>query len=129
MYGFPTLDGTSMKIARHHDGEPTDPDTVRRAVSDADLEPLRAFAGSYLHGVTRIVTKTAVCMYTNTPDRHFVIDLHPDDSRIVVISACSGHGFKFAPVIGEIAADLVRDGRTHRDISRFAAARFAKAAS
>jgi sarcosine oxidase len=68
-------------------------------------------------------------MYTNTPDRHFVIDLHPDDSRIVVISACSGHGFKFAPVIGEIAADLVRDGRTHRDISRFAAARFAKAAS
>jgi sarcosine oxidase len=129
MYGFPTLDGTSMKIARHHDGEPTDPDIVRRAVSDADLEPLRAFAGSYLHGVTRIVTKTAVCMYTNTPDRHFVIDLHPDDSRIVVISACSGHGFKFAPVIGEIAADLVRDGRTHRDISRFAAARFAKAAS
>jgi sarcosine oxidase len=129
LYGFPTLDGTSMKIARHHDGEPTDPDTVRRDVSDADLEPLRAFAGSYLHGVTRNVTKTAVCMYTNTPDRHFVVDLHPDDSRIVVISACSGHGFKFAPVIGEIAADLVSDGRTPRDISRFSAARFAKAVS
>jgi sarcosine oxidase len=67
-------------------------------------------------------------MYTNTPDRHFVIDLLPDDSRIVVISACSGHGFKFAPVIGDIAADLVRDGRTLRDISRFSAARFANAA-
>jgi glycine/D-amino acid oxidase-like deaminating enzyme len=68
-------------------------------------------------------------MYTNTPDGHFVIDLHPDDSRIVVISACSGHGFKFAPVIGDIAADLVSDGRTPRDISRFSAGRFAKATS
>ena len=128
MYGFPTLDGASVKIARHHDGEPTDPDVVLRDVSDADLEPLREFAQSYLHGVTRNVTRAAVCMYTNTPDRHFVIDLLPDDSRIVVISACSGHGFKFAPVIGDIAADLVRDGRTARDISRFSAARFAGAA-
>ena len=128
VYGFPTLDGASVKIARHHDGEPTDPEVVLRDVSDADLEPLRDFARSYLRGVTGNVTRAAVCMYTNTPDRHFVIDLHPDGSRIVVISACSGHGFKFAPVIGDIAADLVRDGRTTRDISRFSAARFAKAA-
>ena len=129
MYGFPTLDGASVKIARHHDGETTDPEAVRREVGDADLEPLREFARSYLHGVSANVTRTAVCMYTNTPDGHFVIDLHPDDSRIVVISACSGHGFKFAPVIGDIAADLVSDGRTPRDISRFSAGRFAKATS
>jgi len=64
-------------------------------------------------------------MYTNTPDRHFVIDFSPGDRRVVVISACSGHGFKFAPVIGDIAADLVCDGATRRDISRFAASRFA----
>jgi sarcosine oxidase len=128
LYGFPTLDGASVKIARHHDGEPTDPEAVSRDVSQADLEPLREFARSHLRGVTGNVTRSAVCMYTNTPDRHFVIDLHPDDSRIVVISACSGHGFKFAPVIGDIAADLVRDGRTPRDISRFSAARFAKTA-
>jgi sarcosine oxidase len=66
-------------------------------------------------------------MYTNTPDRHFVIDLHPDDPRIVVISACSGHGFKFAPVIGDIGADLVCEGWTSRDIARFALARFTQA--
>jgi sarcosine oxidase len=64
-------------------------------------------------------------MYTNTPDRHFAIGLHPEDARITVLSACSGHGFKFAPVIGDIAADLVTEGRTSRDISRFALTRFA----
>ncbi len=124
IYGFPTLDGVSMKIARHHDGEPTKPDDLRRDVSDEELDPLRTFASTYLRGVTSRVTRTAVCMYTNTPDEHFVIDLDPEDARVVVISACSGHGFKFAPVIGDIAADLVCDGRTSRDISRFAVARF-----
>jgi sarcosine oxidase len=67
-------------------------------------------------------------MYTNTPDRDFVIDLHPEDPRVVVISACSGHGFKFAPVIGDIAADLVTNRRTSRDISHFTAARFTHSA-
>jgi sarcosine oxidase len=126
IYGVPTLDGVSIKIARHHDGEATDPDHVRRDVSDADLEPLRTFASTYLLGISGRVTRTAVCMYTNTPDKHFVIDLHPEDARVVVISACSGHGFKFAPVIGDIAADLVCEGRTSRDISRFSFARLSK---
>jgi sarcosine oxidase len=126
IYGVPTLDGFSMKIARHHDGESTDPESVQREVAGADLDPLRTFAENYLRGVTGQVTRTVVCMYTNTPDGHFVIDFRPDDSRIVVVSACSGHGFKFAPVIGDIAADLVLDGRTPRDISRFSVARFAK---
>jgi sarcosine oxidase len=128
IYGVPTLDSVSIKIARHHDGEMTDPDHVRRDITDAELDPLRTFASTYLHGVGSRVTRTAVCMYTNTPDRHFVIDLHPDDARVVVISACSGHGFKFAPVIGDIAADLLCDGRTSRDISRFSFARFSKPA-
>ncbi len=126
VYGFPTLDGASVKIARHHGGEAADPNAVRREVTDADLDPLRMFITTYLRGVTRHVTRSAVCMYTNTPDGHFVLDFHPDDPRIVLISACSGHGFKFAPVIGDIAADLVTAGRTARDISRFAAARFAR---
>jgi sarcosine oxidase len=126
VYGFPTLDGTSLKIARHHGGEAADPNAVRRDVTDADLDPLRMFITTYLRGVTRHVTRTAVCMYTNTPDGHFIVDLHPDDPRIVLISACSGHGFKFAPVIGDIATDLVTEGKTARDISRFAATRFAK---
>jgi sarcosine oxidase len=126
IYGFPTLDGVSVKIARHHDGEAADPEALRRDVTEDELAPLRRFARTRLRGVGERVTRTAVCMYTNTPDGHFAIDRHPDDPRIVVISACSGHGFKFAPVIGDIAADLVCEGRTSRDIARFALARFAK---
>jgi sarcosine oxidase len=125
VYGFPTLDGASVKVGRHHDGDFTDPDHIRRQVGDADLDPLRLMAATYLRGVSGHARRTLTCMYTNTPDHDFVLDFAPDNRRVVVISACSGHGFKFAPVIGDIAADLVCDGGTKRDISRFAAARFA----
>ena len=124
MYGIPTLDKKTVKVGRHHEGETTDPHTIRRRVDDTDVDPLRLLTATYLRGVSGHVTRTLTCMYSNTPDGHFVIDLSPDDRRVVVISACSGHGFKFAPVIGDIAADLVCDGRTARDISHFRAARF-----
>jgi sarcosine oxidase len=124
VYGFPTLDGASVKVGRHHDGDYTDPDHIRRRVDDADLDPLRLMAATYLRGVSGHARRTLTCMYTNTPDHDFVIDFSPRDRRVLVISACSGHGFKFAPVIGDIAADLVLDGGTKRDISHFAAARF-----
>jgi sarcosine oxidase len=127
VYGFPTLDGQSVKVGRHHDGDFTDPDHIRRRVDDADLDPLRLMAATYLRGVSGHVRRTLTCMYTNTPDQDFVIDFSPRDRRVVVVSACSGHGFKFAPVIGDIAADLVLDGSTKRDISRFAATRFPSA--
>jgi sarcosine oxidase len=126
VYGIPTLDGVSVKIARHHQGDATDPQHVLRDVGDSELDPLRRYVRTRLHGVTQRVVRTVTCMYTNTPDGHFAIGLHPDDARVTVISACSGHGFKFAPVIGDIAADLVCDGRTSRDISHFALERFAK---
>ena len=124
VYGLPSLDGRSIKIARHHGGEPADPEAARRPVSDADLDPLRLFVTKYLQAVTRHVTRSEVCLYTNTPDQHFAIGPHPEDPRIVVLSACSGHGFKFAPVIGDIAADLVLDGGTRRDISHISLRRF-----
>ena len=125
VYGFPTLDGSSVKVGRHHDGDFTDPDHIRRRVDDADLDPLRLMAATYLRGVSGHVRRTLTCMYTNTPDHNFVVDFSPRDKRIVVISACSGHGFKFAPVVGDIAADLLCDGKTARDISHFSSARFA----
>lgn len=124
VYGLPTLDGKSIKIARHHGGETVDPETVRRTATDADLDPLRLFVTKYLQGVTRHVTRSAVCLYTNTPDQHFAIGQHPDDPKIVILSACSGHGFKFSPVIGDIAADMVLDSGTHRDISHLSLQRF-----
>lgn len=125
VYGFPTLDGASVKVGRHHDGDFTDPDHIRRRVDEVDVDPLRLMTAKYMRGVSGHVTRTLTCMYTNTPDHDFVIDFSPPDKRVVVLSPCSGHGFKFAPVIGDIAADLVTDGKTRRDISRFSAARFA----
>ena len=126
VYGFPTLDGASVKIARHHEGAETDPQRVSRDVGDSELEPLRRYVKTRLHGVTQRLVRAVTCMYTNTPDKHFAIGLHPQDARITVLSACSGHGFKFAPVVGDIAADLVTDGRTARDISHFSLERFAR---
>ena len=124
VYGFPSLDGRSIKLGRHHGGEAVTPETVRRAVTDADLDPLRLFVTKYLRGVTRHVVRSATCLYTNTPDESFIVDVHPESARVAVLSVCSGHGFKFAPVMGDIAADLLLDGGTRRDISRFSMARF-----
>jgi sarcosine oxidase len=123
IYGLPTVDGRTVKLAGHHPGEPADPDSIRREVAETDIAPLRAFAERHLRGVTGRVARAAVCMYTNTVDRDFVVDRHPDDPRIVIVSACSGHGFKFAPVIGEIAADLATEGATSHDIGHFALSR------
>jgi len=125
VYGFPALDGRTVKVGRHHDGDYTDPEHINRRVDEMDLDPLRLMTSIYLRGVSGHAARTLTCMYTNTPDHDFVIDFSPRDRRVVVISACSGHGFKFGPVIGDIAADLVIDGKTRRDISRFSAARFA----
>ena len=123
-FGFPSLDGKSIKLGRHHNGETTDADSVRRAVTDADLDPARLFLTTYMRGVTRSVVRSIVCLYTNTPDQNFVIDRHPGSDRVVVLSPCSGHGFKVAPVVGDIAADLVLDGGTRRDIAHFSLQRF-----
>ena len=67
---------------------------------------------------------STVCMYTNTPDLRFVIDRHPAAAGVAYASACSGHGFKFAPVVGEVLADLVVGGSTARSIDAFRADRF-----
>ncbi len=125
VYGFPTLDGQSVKVARHHNGTEIDPEHVNRTVDDVDLNPLKRYVAHYMHGVSTEVVRTVTCLYTNTPDGHFAIGRDPNDPRVTVLSACSGHGFKFAPVIGDIAAELVVDGKTTRDISRFSFARFA----
>ena len=124
VYGLPSLDGATVKLAVHHDGDAVDPDDVPR-VSDDDVAPLLRFARERMHGVEPHVVRAAVCLYTNTPDEHFVVGALPDCERITVVSACSGHGFKFAPVIGDVVADLVLDGATRRPVERFAPGRFA----
>jgi sarcosine oxidase len=123
-YGFPTLNGTTVKMAIHREGVPADPESVDRTVHRSDLEPLRRFIEACLRGVTPEPVRSQVCLYTNTPDGHFLIGSPTDDDRVVVLGGFSGHGFKFAPVIGEIAADLATSGRSEFDISLFDPRRF-----
>ncbi len=107
-YGFPDL-GDGMKTALHHEGETTTIDTVRRTVDALEIEAMRALLRAFLPAADGALRSTAVCVYTNTPDEHFLLDFHPDCEQVLIASPCSGHGFKFATVIGEIAAALLED--------------------
>ncbi len=126
-YGFPTLDGETVKMAIHHEGSTTTAETVDRTVSDQDIAPLRAFLEACLPDVVPTAFRNEVCLYTNTPDEHFAIGSPPGQPRVTVLSCCSGHGFKFASVIGEAAADLALRGHTDHAIAPFALERFARA--
>jgi sarcosine oxidase len=119
-YGFPP-DEHGLKLARHGMGDPADPNALDRTPRPADEERVRAFARRHLPAADGPLRETHVCMYTRTPDGHFVIDRA--DDRVVYASACSGHGFKFASVVGEILADLALDGRTEHPIGFLSAAR------
>ena len=101
-----------VKIAKHHHRNQTvDPDRVDRAVSDADEALIRAALADHIPAANGPLVAAKTCLYTVTPDRDFIIDRLPGAPNIIVASPCSGHGFKFAPVIGEILADLAIDGR------------------
>ncbi len=86
---------------------------------------IRAALAEHLPAANGRLTAAKTCLYTMTPDGDFIIDHAPGLPHIVIASPCSGHGFKFAPVIAEILADLVSTGGTHHDISRFRLSRFA----
>ena len=89
---------------------------AKRLDGDLNGDGAQDAAGRWLDAKT--------CMYTNTPDEHFVLDRHPDHPEVLVVSACSGHGFKFASAIGAVIAELVRDGKTSADLGLFELARF-----
>ena len=115
--------GDGMKAGIHHEGEATDPDHVRREPTAEDEAAMRRLVERYLPDAAGRLREARVCLYTNTPDHHFLIDVHPDHPQVIVASPCSGHGFKFASVIGEILADLATEGRSRFDLSPFALSR------
>jgi sarcosine oxidase len=125
-YGIPAVDANGVKVARHYGApELPGPDAIARDVTDADEGPVRAFLRQYLPAAADAPRRrAAVCTYTLTPDRHFVIDVHPDHANVVLAAGFSGHGFKFAPVVGEILADLSEAGRTPWPIGLFRVGRF-----
>jgi sarcosine oxidase len=117
-YGFGDF-GDGVKVALHHAGAATDPDHVRRTVSHAETAAIRGYVRRFIPDADGPLLDASVCLYTNTPDEHFWIDRHPQHAQVLVASACSGHGFKFSPTIGEALADLLIDGRSRADLSRF----------
>jgi sarcosine oxidase len=124
-YGFPIHGVAGVKVAKHgHQDETMDPERDNRPVGPEDEAAIRATLTAHIPEADGEMLSAVTCRYTMTPDQDFVIDRVPEDPRIVMLSPCSGHGFKFASVIGEIAADLALEGRTRHDISRFALARF-----
>lgn len=108
-------------------GVPCDPDALDRRVHDDEIEFARGYVDAYVPALAGRCLATDVCMYTNTPDEHFVIDLHPDHPQVSFASPCSGHGYKFATVVAEILADLATDGATRHPIEMFSAHRFGRA--
>jgi sarcosine oxidase len=127
-YGFPLFSGgpPGFKLGRfHHRREPADPDQLDRGgAGPEDEDLLRSFAASYFPEGAGRALAMKVCMFTNTPDEHFLIDLHPAFPQVVLGAGFSGHGFKFCSVVGEILADLALDGGTRHDIDLFRARRF-----
>jgi sarcosine oxidase len=113
-----------VKVSFFRAGEPTTPQTVDRAVRPGEVAALRRRAAEVLPGLTGPAVTATVCLYTTTPDAHFVIGPHPAYGNVVVAGGFSGHGFKFVPVVGEILADLVLDGRTDHPIGLFDPLRF-----
>jgi sarcosine oxidase len=122
-YGFPWDADRGLKIALHHGGATVDPDGVDRSVGPRDEAVARAFVRQVMPAMDGPISGSTVCLYTNAPDDEFVIDRHPAAPGVAFASACSGHGFKFAPVVGEILADLVLVGTTAWEIAPFRFAR------
>ena len=111
-YGIAHLAWPGVKVARHHTGVYGDPDQIDRLPRASDEPPVRRFVRDHIPGLDGPVEASAVCLYTLTPDAHLAIDLHPDYPQVIFASACSGHGFKFSSVVGELLADLATTGRT-----------------
>ncbi len=105
-YAFPALDG-AVKAALHHQGERIDPDRVRREVEGDEVERILAPLRRHIPPAAGAPIRALTCLYTNTADEDFIIDRHPVEPRAILVSACSGHGFKFASAIGEIVAGMV----------------------
>lgn len=124
LYGFPDF-GDGVKAAFHGFGDLTDAEHIDRAVDPArDVEPIGRAMEQWMPGAARTLREAKPCMYTLTPDEHFVIDHHPDHTGLILCGGFSGHGFKFAPVVGEIAAGLALDGGSRHGIEFLSLRRF-----
>jgi sarcosine oxidase len=127
-YGFPSFLVPGFKFGKyHHLGERVDADTVDREPRPDDEALLRGFAERYFPEGAGATMMLKGCLFTNSPDRHFILDLHPDHPEVAIAAGFSGHGYKFCSVVGEIMADLAQNGQTRHDIEFFRMRRFSPA--
>lgn len=125
IYGFPVHAVPGVKIGKyHHQEEAVDPDQMAREPTKADERLLRELAEEYLADAAGPTMRLETCLFTNTPDSRFVIDAHPDHPQVTVAAGFSGHGFKFASVVGSVLADLATEGATDHPIDAFGIDRF-----
>jgi sarcosine oxidase len=116
-YGMPGFLDTGIKVARHF-GPETDPDIEDRTVADAYSEIVRAFLHDHIPALARAPIDLAeTCLYTMAPDEHFLVDFLPGRSDVIVASPCSGHGFKFSCLIGQLLADMAIGGPGNKPAS------------
>jgi sarcosine oxidase len=118
IYTFPDT-GHGVKVGIHHEGDSAEPETVDRTVSAAEEARARQLLEWCMPDAAQRAVDAAVCLYTNTPDGHFIVDSHPLHAQLLLLSACSGHGFKFAPAIGEAVADVLLEGGSSFDLRPF----------
>ncbi len=123
-YGFPHLDGVGLKIGRHDSGAVTTAREIDRRVDPAEETYLLDVLGKYLPGAAGTVLQSITCMYTMTPDEHFVIDRHPEHANVVLGCGFSGHGYKFAPAIGEALGELATGNAPSQPIAFLGLDRF-----
>lgn len=128
-YGFPLIAGMpGLKVAEHSEGDPTTPETVDRTPSERDHQTFRGAIRRLLPAADGPLVAMRVCLYTNSPDHFFILDRLPGPHSGLVTVACgfSGHGFKFASVVGEILRDLALRGHTDLPIDFLRLSRFAR---
>jgi sarcosine oxidase len=128
MYGFPALDGVEggIKLASEQRAVETTADKAERVVTQQEVDEMyRKYVSKRLPGLSSRCLNAVVCLYTSVPDSGFIIDFHPQYSNVVVVSPCSGHGFKHSAAIGEAVAELLVRGQSTMDLSAFRIARFA----
>lgn len=124
LYGVPPHDGRGLKVGIHGRGPVCTPESVERTVAAGEIDEVRRALAGRLVALEGEPLEASVCLYANAPDGHFVLGRHPEHPQVFLAAGLAGHGFKFAPVVGEILADLVTTGSTAHPIALFDPGRF-----
>ncbi|WP_010531872.1 N-methyl-L-tryptophan oxidase [Lentibacillus jeotgali] len=124
-YGFPSIDGTGLKIGRYDAGEEIDPEYMNRefGIFPKDEGDIRKFLETFMPQAAGKLNVGKTCMFTNTPDENFIIDVHPEHANVAIAAGFSGHGYKYSSAVGEILSQLATSSTTNHDISLFSATR------